>query len=44
MIKELKAKGLRVMAEADNKDFKAAFMHPQSNFGVLTEIIEPKYD
>jgi methylmalonyl-CoA epimerase len=42
VIKEFKAKGLRVMAEADTKDFKAAFIHPQGNFGVLTEIIEPK--
>jgi methylmalonyl-CoA/ethylmalonyl-CoA epimerase len=44
MIKEFKAKGLRVMAEADTTDFKAAFIHPQSNFGVLTEIIQPKQD
>lgn len=42
VIKQLKSKGLRVMAEADTKDFKAAFIHPQGNFGVLTEIIEPK--
>jgi methylmalonyl-CoA epimerase len=44
VIKKLKAKGLSVMAEADTKDFKAAFTHPQSNFGILTEIIEPKHD
>lgn len=42
VINELKAKGLRVLAEADTKDFKAAFIHPGSNLGVLTEIIEPK--
>ncbi len=42
VIKEFKAKGLRVMAEAETTDFKAAFIHPQGNFGVLTEIIEPK--
>lgn len=41
-IGELKAKGLRVISEADTKDFKAAFIHPAGNFGVLTEIIEPK--
>ncbi len=41
-IKGLKAQGLRVLAEADNKDFKAAFVHPASSFGVLTEIIELK--
>ena len=44
MIKEFKAKGLRVMADADTKVFKAAFIHPQSNFGILTEIIETKHD
>ncbi len=42
VIKEFKAKGLRVMAEAETTDFKAAFIHPQGNFGVLKEIIEPK--
>jgi lactoylglutathione lyase/methylmalonyl-CoA/ethylmalonyl-CoA epimerase len=42
VIKEFKAKGSRVMAEADTEDFKAAFIHPRGNFGVLTEIIEPK--
>jgi methylmalonyl-CoA/ethylmalonyl-CoA epimerase len=44
VIKGLKAKGLKVIAEADTKDFKAAFIHPGSNFGILTEIIEPKPD
>jgi methylmalonyl-CoA/ethylmalonyl-CoA epimerase len=42
-IAEIKAKGLRVISEADTGDFKAAFIHPKSNFGVLTEIIEPKW-
>ena len=42
VIQELKAKGLRVIEEADTKDFKAAFIHPRNNFGVLTEIIQPK--
>ena len=41
-IEAIKAKGLRVISEADTDDFKAAFIHPQSNFGVLTEIIQPK--
>ena len=41
-IEAIKAKGLRVISEADTADFKAAFIHPQSNFGVLTEIIQPK--
>jgi methylmalonyl-CoA epimerase len=37
-----KASGLTVMGETDTRDFKAAFLHPQGNLGVLTEIIEPK--
>jgi len=42
-IEEIKAKGLRVISEADTEDFKAAFIHPKSNFGVLTEIIQPRW-
>jgi len=42
-IEAIKAKGLRVISETDTEDFKAAFIHPQSNFGVLTEIIQPKW-
>lgn len=42
MISEFKAKGLQVIAEADTSEFKAAFIHPRGNLGVLTEIIEPK--
>ena len=42
VIKEIKAKGVKVISEADTKDFKAAFLHPQSNFGVLTEIVQLK--
>jgi methylmalonyl-CoA/ethylmalonyl-CoA epimerase len=42
VIADLKAKGLNVMGETDTQDFKAAFIHPEGNFGVLTEIIEPK--
>jgi len=44
MIKEFKMKGLRIIAEADTEDFKAAFIHPRSNLGLLIEIIEPKRD
>jgi methylmalonyl-CoA/ethylmalonyl-CoA epimerase len=44
VIKDLKANGLRVISEADTDDFKAAFIHPQDNFGVLTEIIQPKHE
>ncbi len=42
-IEAIKAKGLRVISEADTDDFRAAFIHPQSSFGVLTEIIQPKW-
>jgi len=42
-IEEIKAKGLRVISAADTDDFRAAFIHPKSNFGVLTEIIQPKW-
>ncbi len=42
VIDDFKRKGLTVMAETDTKDFRAAFLHPRSNAGVLTEIIEPK--
>jgi methylmalonyl-CoA/ethylmalonyl-CoA epimerase len=43
VIEDIKAKGLKVISEADTEDFKAAFIHPQSSFGVLTEIIQPKW-
>jgi methylmalonyl-CoA epimerase len=43
VMEEIKAKGLGVISEADTEDFKAAFIHPQSNFGMLTEIIQPKW-
>ncbi len=43
-LRDLKTKGLRVISEADTKEFKAAFIHPSGNLGVLTEIIEPKQD
>lgn len=42
MIEEFKRNGLRVISEADTKDFKAAFIHPEGNLGILTEIIQPK--
>ena len=42
VINDFKAKGLKVIGETDNANFKAAFIHPQGNFGILTEIIEPK--
>jgi methylmalonyl-CoA/ethylmalonyl-CoA epimerase len=42
VITAFKAQGLKVMGETDTRDFKAAFLHPQGNLGILTEIIEPK--
>jgi methylmalonyl-CoA epimerase len=42
VIADFKANGLKVMGETDTAYFKAAFIHPQGNFGVLMEIIEPK--
>lgn len=42
IIHDLKAKDLKVMAEADTEDFKAAFIHPKGNYGMLVEIIKPK--
>ena len=41
---DFKAKGLKVLGIVDAVEFKAAFIHPQGNFGILTEIIEPKGD
>lgn len=42
IILAFRAKGLKVLGEANTVDFKAAFIHPQGNLGILTEIIEPK--
>jgi methylmalonyl-CoA epimerase len=42
VIANFRQNGLKVIGETDTKDFRAAFIHPQGNFGVLTEIIEPK--
>ena len=42
VMETIKSKGLRVISEADTEDFKAAFVHPKGNLGILTEIIQPK--
>lgn len=42
VINEFREKGLKIISENDTEEFKAAFIHPQSNFGVLTEIMQPK--
>ena len=42
VIKDFKTKGLKVLGETENTDFKAAFIHPKGNLGILTEIVEPK--
>lgn len=39
---KFREKGLKIVAEEDTEDFKAAFLHPASNLGILTEVIEPK--
>ncbi|MCL2335840.1 MAG: VOC family protein [Firmicutes bacterium] len=44
VIEGFRMKGLTIVAETDTEDFKAAFIHPSSNLGLLTEIIEPKKD
>ena len=41
-IREFRGKGLKVLGVTETVDFKAAFIHPQGNLGVLTEIMEPK--
>lgn len=41
-IADFKEKGLKIIGATDTDDFKAAFIHPQSMIGMLTEIIEPK--
>lgn len=43
VIEEIKAKGLEVISEADTDSFKAAFIHPRNNCGILMEIIQPKW-
>jgi methylmalonyl-CoA/ethylmalonyl-CoA epimerase len=42
VISDLKSKGLKVIGEADTPEFKAAFIHPSSNLGVLMEVVELK--
>ena len=42
-IEEIKAKGLKVISEADTEDFKAEFIHPKDNCGILMEIIQPRW-
>jgi methylmalonyl-CoA/ethylmalonyl-CoA epimerase len=42
VIKDFREKGLQIMGVTDTAGFQAAFIHPQGNLGVLTEIIEPK--
>jgi methylmalonyl-CoA/ethylmalonyl-CoA epimerase len=42
VVKKFKANGLKVVGESETDDFKAAFIHPQGNLGVLVEITQPK--
>ncbi|MEW6666458.1 MAG: VOC family protein [Thermodesulfobacteriota bacterium] len=42
VIQDFKARGLKIVGETEKEGFKAAFIHPLKNLGILTEIIEPK--
>lgn len=42
VVKDLKNKGIKMIGQADTAKFKAAFIHPSKNFGILMEIVEPK--
>jgi len=41
-VEELRNKGLKIMGEAKTQDFKVAFVHPQTNMGMLMELVELK--
>ena len=40
VVQEFKSKGLEVLGETENENFKACFIHPKGNYGVLTELVE----
>ncbi|WP_028322351.1 VOC family protein [Desulfatiglans anilini] len=42
VVQGLKFKRLTILGETENENFKACFVHPRGNHGILTEIIEPK--
>jgi len=37
---ELDSKNIRILSKLGNSDYKIAFIHPESAFGVLVEVIE----
>jgi len=37
---ELDSKNIRILNKLENNDYKIAFIHPESAFGVLVEVIE----
>jgi len=37
---ELESKNIRILSKLANNDYKIAFIHPESAFGVLIEVIE----
>ena len=37
---ELDSKNIKVLSKLANNDYKIAFIHPESAFGVLIEVIE----
>jgi len=37
---ELDSKNIKILSKIEKSDYKIAFMHPESAFGVLIEVIE----
>ncbi|MBW2741351.1 MAG: VOC family protein [Deltaproteobacteria bacterium] len=37
---KLDSKNIKILNKVENKDYKTAFIHPESAFGVLIEVIE----
>ena len=37
---ELDSKNIKILSKLENSDYKIAFIHPESAFGVLIEVIE----
>lgn len=40
VVQDFKDKGMHVLGETENDIFKACFIHPKGNLGVLTELVE----
>jgi len=39
-LEQLDSKNIKIMSKIENNDYKIAFLHPKSTFGVLIEVIE----